>query len=407
MMTDPGTGHPVVLTRGNWRLDAPTVTLGSDWSGDALPRNRLFTGSLQLNGHTMPVWVRQDPQAAKTTACVMLWRQLGKVAEVGSAEHEATTSCAASLVVSPIRLIKRAPALPESLPLDDEIQLPPGDPLIGKWVLVGSDAVSGAARACARAPTEIALQPETAGAARFGYGSRVLWGISASATGAVCQGDLDGSNSTPLTVQSMTTRQEPRSFADNVYGLPKRIAALSERFLAVLIGAPVRPVRMTEAVVGDDSQRIVRLSPEVFRSIASEPGHTVHVSFGERVVLAIALEQTDQLSERLDSQLDETNQQAVTASPQAVIESRGRVPSHLRMWTSATVRRDLGVPRDCVVRVRRSAAATLGRHLNEFVLPAVSLVIAAVALDVGVPLATIGTLALLSLLLVARLRRKW
>lgn len=203
------------------------------------------------------------------------------------------------------------------------------------------------------------------GAARVAYALRVLTSISK---------DSDGNLSGHIALQPLP---DPNPFLN-------RIQRGARWFGERAIGAPPLALRSTEGLVGDDGKDVVRVDTTALDYLGCASGDSVIVSWARKRCRARVLLHTDITRERMRAQLAETTGSQSRESS-GDIQARGEVPHHLQAWLSSSVRHQLQIPPDSIVRLRRSTTRTLAKHSALISLPLAGLVFAALAVpDIGV-----------------------
>ncbi len=118
--------------------------------------------------------------------------------------------------------------------------------------------------------------------------------------------------------------------------------------------------------------RIVRLAPELFPLLGTEPGQQVYVAWGARNrVVATAL-----VADQGDPAMKEWGRWARTDVIGHRPAGAAGVPPFARLRVSAEIRAALGIPRAAVVTVRRRVSSLILVRLNELIIPATGLFIA-------------------------------
>jgi hypothetical protein len=156
-------------------------------------------------------------------------------------------------------------------------------------------------------------------------------------------------------------------------GLPIFIARSTiqcfESLARLFLKAPKLCVRTTEALVGDDTNRVVRLASHVFPLLGLHPGDHVVVQWARRRTLAVALEKPDygatprNLPRHVDPEM------------QGIPEN---IPAeYLTIGIAAEMRSALGIPRHTVVTIQRRVVPLVSRRLNELTIPVGGLLLAA------------------------------
>jgi hypothetical protein len=193
-----------------------------------------------------------------------------------------------------------------------------------------------------------------------------------------------------------------------------QVRRFGRRILEACIGAPTVPLRATEALVGDEARAVARVDSSVLDFLGVQAGDRVIVSWGPREAFARVLVQADGQRKQMLKQFrgpagprenataatkgptespdpaetDEPPREAETASAEAgrahlvkpAAEARTFPPWHLQVWLSPEIRRELGIPADTIVTVRRSVARFAAKNLIALEIPVAGLIIAAVAI---------------------------
>jgi hypothetical protein len=244
--------------------------------------------------------------------------------------------------------VQRLPGLSDDIEIADRIQV--SDELgaeFGRWALLVTPRLAGPVRLSPRAhvPTDFI---------RVAYAARELLGIDTSKGSA-----------------SLVPLDSDMNAADSA------VKRAIRWLLELWIGAPVVPLRGTEAVVGDEGHQVVRVDASALDFLGIGPGHEVVVSWARRSTNARALLQTDDLKERMEKQLEGTGKQSRRDLDNSDLLKPA--PPHLQAWLSPSVRDALVIPPNSVVRLRRSLPHLLLRNLLALQLPIAGLVIAALA----------------------------
>ncbi len=164
-----------------------------------------------------------------------------------------------------------------------------------------------------------------------------------------------------------------------------------EAVFVLLLRAPRVALAAEESDASDDSQMLVRVSPNTCELLGIESGDGVFVTWGRRRVLVRA-------------GAEESWEYEESALPQKVDWTPGRqthrVAPDSRIAVPAKVRAELGAPRNSVLVVRRSVLSRLRRRLITLAIPLVGIGIAVLALNVAILLA-LGLVALTLFLVLA------
>ncbi len=108
-------------------------------------------------------------------------------------------------------------------------------------------------------------------------------------------------------------------------------------------------------------------------------GDTVIVSWAHRTARARVLLHTESTRVRMRAQLGEKTGHQSRASV-GDVAARLSVPEHLQAWTSSTLRHELGIPPDTLVRIRRSVGHVVAKNAALLALPVTGVVFAAAAI---------------------------
>jgi hypothetical protein len=164
-----------------------------------------------------------------------------------------------------------------------------------------------------------------------------------------------------------------------------------EIILVFLLRAPRVSLAAEESDASDDSQMLVRVSPNTCELLGIESGDEVFVSWGKRRVLVRA-------------GAEESWEYEESALPQVVdwtpTRQTRRVAPDSRIAVPAKVRVELGAPRNSVLVVRRSVLSRLRRRLITLAIPLVGIGISVLALNLPIPFA-LGLVALTLVLVLA------
>lgn len=233
------------------------------------------------------------------------------------------------------RISGRAGDIPE----EDVIQLHPDDAdLLGEWALVTSPQLS--------APMKVERRYHvTRGSVRIAYASRLLLGLGDGGR-IVCQ---------PI-------GREPSK-------LTSRVGLAIHKSLEWALGAPPMCFRSTEGLVGDDGRAIVRVDQTAMDFLGLGSGDQVVVTWARRRTPARVLLHTELTRSWMEKQLTEATGSQYR-DPTGTVESRIKSPEHLRVWVSSTVRSELEIPPDTVVRLRRSLPHLLAKNTALLAIPA-------------------------------------
>jgi hypothetical protein len=204
----------------------------------------------------------------------------------------------------------RLPGYRGDIPAVDVVQVKKtlGDAL-GKWALAMTVDVSAPVRVQIRAHVP-------ANAVRVAYGARTLLGIP---------------DDEPMYLSPI---DEVIAYRQRVWhAVTAAVRWIGEH----AIGAPPVALRATEGLVGDDGRAVVRVDGTALDYIGVSPGEQVIVSWATRRTTARILLQTEETRARMADQLSRPIYMQ-TKMPLSDPKSRTRVPPHLLVWVSPTVR---------------------------------------------------------------------
>ena len=221
---------------------------------------------------------------------------------------------------------------------------------LGKWALAMTVDLS--------APVRVQIRPHVpANSARFAYSARTMLGIT----------DSESLYLSPV--------DEPIAYSRRVqYG----VTAVGRWIGEYTLGAPPVALRATEGLVGDDGRAVVRVDRTALDYLGVAAGDQVIVSWATRRTTARVLLQTEETRARMKDQLNRPIYMQ-TEMPLSDPTSRTRIPPHLLVWVSPTVRYRLDCPPDTIVRLRRSLPDVLANHATSLSLPFAALVVAMLA----------------------------
>jgi hypothetical protein len=188
-----------------------------------------------------------------------------------------------------------------------------------------------------------------------------------------------------------------------------RVQSYLNAFGNWLVGAPSISLRSVEGLVGDDGDLIVRADETALARIGVKSGDEVILSWGNKEIIVQALKHSSDTVTRMRSQLEEKGSQTRRKSNFQLIESRKQLPMHLIVWVSASVRNQLNIPTDSLVRIRRRPWRTLWMMLPDLSVPLMSLVLAVFALPDRNTLligSSMAFVVLVGLVLLSRVRMK-
>ncbi|HEY2578946.1 MAG TPA: hypothetical protein VGI74_21785 [Streptosporangiaceae bacterium] len=164
---------------------------------------------------------------------------------------------------------------------------------------------------------------------------------------------------------------EPSWQSDRKWGsrAVRKLGSWFEWLTTALLGAPEVTFRTVDALPGEDHARTVRLAPELFPLLGTQPGRQVYVSYGPRNrIIATALIADDSTKGR--------SQWASTDRVGHYAAKARAVPPFARLRVGAEIRVGLGIPRTAVVTVHRRVTSLILAKLNELIIPATGLFIA-------------------------------
>jgi hypothetical protein len=226
---------------------------------------------------------------------------------------------------------------------------------------------------------------QQAGRVRLNYHARALMGVE---PGPVSRREA-------VQVSSYSPIYNPRTRPESIWTWLRRILrapiVLLEWIFVFLLRAPRVALAAEESDASDDSQMLVRVSPNSCELLGIESGDQVFVSWGRRQVLVRA-------------GAEDSWEYEESALPQKIDWTPGRsvhrVGPDSRIAVPAKVRVELGAPRNSVLVVRRFVLSRVRRKLITLAIPLVGIAIAVPTFKLGVPLA-LGLVALALLLVFA------
>lgn len=355
--------------------DSPGMTALTLPASERPDGEAMLIGTVSSASASRTTWIRFDKKVKAGTARVdaTIARSLGVELKVpGKDQGEKSESDTIVTFRRPLHyriLGGESGDIPDS----DVVYLSPTDAaLFDGWALLITARGGGPVRIKSRDHVPL-------GAARVAYALRVITSITKDSagklTGHVALQPLPDPNPLLSKIQKMT------------------------RWLGeIAIGAPPIALRSTEGLVGDDGKDVVRVDPTALDYLGCASGDSVIVSWARKSHRARVLLHTDVTRERMHAQFAETTGSQSRES-WGDIEARREIPHHLQAWLSSSVRHQLDIPPDSIVRLRRSTTRTLAKHSALLSLPLAGLVLAALAVpDIGVfALAAVPPVVLLAL----------
>jgi hypothetical protein len=147
-----------------------------------------------------------------------------------------------------------------------------------------------------------------------------------------------------------------------------------ELFLRPILRSPIVALTTSDALVGEDTYRVVRLNAQIFPLLGIVPGEQVIINWASNRVVATALELPPNCVEQpeLLSSIQRTDLHRTG--------SRNSVAPQLTVKLTAPMRANLGVPRYTVVTVRRRLTPIVLARLNQLTIPIGGLLLAALAI---------------------------
>jgi hypothetical protein len=228
---------------------------------------------------------------------------------------------------------------------------------LGPWALAGTTHLSGPVRVVAR--PSLALNE-----ARVAYAARTILGLERGERMTLA----------PLALQTVDPRGSGRPWR-LVVAVARRVAAAVGTWL---VGAPRVALRATEGLVGDDGLDVVRVDPSALDFLGIPAGAGGVLIWGRRQRPVRVLVHTPETAARMHDQLREaTGMQSREAVVDA--ERRLRVPVHLRVAVSFSVRDRLGIPPDTIVLLRRNLQHAVLRGASNHILPIAGLFVGVLA----------------------------
>jgi hypothetical protein len=157
-----------------------------------------------------------------------------------------------------------------------------------------------------------------------------------------------------------------------LYRLLRCFLWIAEHILRLVFHAPELPMRTTEAKLGDDTNRVVRIAKEAFSVLGIKPGDEVFVQWANRRVIAIAHEEFDTAP---------AGTRAATVDTWGKDQTIASIARHLVIGIAAEMRGELRIPRRTVVTVRRRVTTLFVQRLNELTVPVGGLLLAALTIQ--------------------------
>ena len=329
------------------------------------------------DGRHASVWLLPAHDQRQEFASTQVFRALGLEPDYGSGEHVIECSIEAPYPVE----LQRRPALSDDVEIADHVHVASTcAERLGPWAVLVTPSLSGPVRLCPRASI-----PEHT--VRVSYATREIWEIE-SPTGSA----------------RLIPILEPGSGESSRSGRLRRVLPrLWRNILERWLGAPVVPLRATEAVIGDEGRTVARIDATALDFLGIGTGDEVIVSWADRETTARALLQTPELRERMRDQLGETTgKQSRLSTAPALTEKE--LLWHMQAWLSPSVRQALSIPPNTVVRVRRNVTKLLAKNLVALPLPVGGLLIAGFAVPGVSPFVWVGVGVLVVLLAFVPLR---
>jgi hypothetical protein len=261
-----------------------------------------------------------------------------------------------------------APAIVDDLPPANVVDLSRRDAAhFGKWALVYGKSIGMPVRVRSRR-----MQP---GRVRMSMLTRTLGALYDGGRVRIARLDRE----------RLHWRDELRG-RTAVSWVVRQVAWMIELLLRRLFHAPALAMATVEAHLGDDTNRVVRISPQTFSVLGIRAGDDVLVEWADRRVVAVAHESFESSEREL----------AV-----ATLDTWGRddevtqIAKHLTIGIAAEMRGELRIPRRTVVAVRRRVSTIFLRRMNELTLPVGGLLLAAIAIqDFPLAYVAIGTVVI-------------
>lgn len=263
---------------------------------------------------------------------------------------------------------------------------------IGRWAVVNHAGVP------AMFQVRLLDEPRDLGVARLSYQARLLLGTTGAVRGhpliQVSPAPVD-SSARPMPIP------EPRWVSAQGRPIPRRRVAkafgsLAEAAAAGVLRAPGVALRTTEAGTGEDQAQTVRIHESLFPLLGTEPGKGVSIEWGpgnRAIATALVAEERDE---------DWPSIQMIGRRPQQVL----RAPDTAVVRVGAATRASLGIPRVTTVTVRRRVVPLIIGRLNELIIPATGLMLAAASRLSLRPWHWIAAALVVALLLLAPLRAR-
>ncbi|HEX7140711.1 MAG TPA: hypothetical protein VF219_22860 [Vicinamibacterales bacterium] len=243
------------------------------------------------------------------------------------------------------------PALVDRLPADNEAEVSADDAKrLGRWALAWHDGFT--------MPLRLRVKPNEQGMIRMSRLTRVLGRLT---------------DEHPR-VRLSRLQPEHLQWRDRFVGRTamRLFSFFLELLLRPLFHAPAVAMSTVEAKLGDDTNRVIRMAPQMFNLIGVRPGDDILVEWAGRRVIAVAHESFD-AKEHGHAHVPTVDTWGANSS----VPDEAR---HLVIGIGAQLRGELRIPRRTVVIVRRRVSTIFARRVNELTLPIGGLLLAAVAI---------------------------
>jgi hypothetical protein len=338
---------------------------------DVLKRFDIFPESqvlLEAKTRSAIVWIHSNtdvPLLGNDNISVGLSKRTIKLMEVKDGDE-------IDLLIPEFKKLLCQPALIDDLPVENEVFV---SPVIRKlvtnshgWALLTANGLDIPVRPRVRNMNDDII--------RMSILMRVFLQVGIQTENGMVQlSRIPDKENLPLEIRLKRNSIIARKYGVFVYfcNLPLRIIQqMIEWVLRPLLLAPKILLETSEAPIGDDYRHIVRMPISIFPLLGISAGDQIILNWAGRQVIAIALV----LSEADQTHHIDKSIQGVDLYLEHQIE---KIPNHLKMKVSASIRSELGIPRYSVLSVRRRLFTIVTKKINQLILPIGGLVLMGLA----------------------------